>query len=127
MFFLCQAVAAQCKVLIRFLLSAESDRHPNHARISRADPILVLNSLTPCTLECGGKNAAYVDSSVDSIDVVARRIVWARTVNCGMIEFELSASKPPEQSRIAAFGLVCVTVAFVEIRSGIFARDQQDA
>ena len=38
--------------------------------------------LTPVTLELGGKCPTYVDSSAD-MDIVARRLLWAKCINLG--------------------------------------------
>ncbi|RVT90618.1 aldehyde dehydrogenase family protein [Rhodovarius crocodyli] len=39
-------------------------------------------NLTPCTLELGGANPCVVDATAD-IDVVAKRIAWAKFLNAG--------------------------------------------
>ncbi|KAJ3003615.1 UNVERIFIED_CONTAM: aldehyde dehydrogenase 3, member A2, partial [Siphonaria sp. JEL0065] len=40
--------------------------------------------LTPVTLELGGKSPVYIHSDAN-IDVIAKRLAWAKTVNCGQI------------------------------------------
>lgn len=39
-------------------------------------------TLTPCIFELGGKSPVIVDEDVD-IDVVAKRVMWGKIVNCG--------------------------------------------
>ncbi|KAJ1493867.1 Aldehyde/histidinol dehydrogenase [Baffinella frigidus] len=39
--------------------------------------------LTPVILELGGKNCAIVDSNVQSLEVVAKRLVWGKCFNAG--------------------------------------------
>jgi len=40
--------------------------------------------LTPISLELGGKNPVFVDSTAD-LTLAARRILWARTTNSGQV------------------------------------------
>ena len=40
--------------------------------------------LTPLVLELGGKSPVIIDDTVD-IKTVAKRIMWAKTVNCGQV------------------------------------------
>jgi len=41
--------------------------------------------MTPYVLELGGKNPVLVDTSLDSVEVAARRIAWGRTLNAGQV------------------------------------------
>jgi len=52
------------------------------AKVGRLVMAAAARYVTPVTLELGGKNPAIVDHSVD-VDVVARRIVWAKFLNAG--------------------------------------------
>ena len=40
--------------------------------------------LTPVVLELGGKSPVIIDKDVD-IKIVAKRIMWAKTLNCGQV------------------------------------------
>src|SRR5688572_25497254 len=40
--------------------------------------------LTPVVLELGGKSPCIIDDTVD-VKTVAKRIMWAKTVNCGQV------------------------------------------
>ncbi len=40
--------------------------------------------LTPVVLELGGKSPVIIDKDVD-IDIVAKRVMWAKTLNCGQV------------------------------------------
>ena len=46
--------------------------------------------LTPVVLELGGKSPVIIDKDVD-IKVVAKRIMWAKTMNCGQVLFTHSS------------------------------------
>jgi len=37
----------------------------------------------PYTLELGGKNSVLIDPNIKDIDLVAKKIVWAKLLNCG--------------------------------------------
>jgi len=52
-------------------------------RVGKVVAAAAARHLTPCLLECGGKNAAFVDDKVQSMAVIGRRLVWGRTFNCG--------------------------------------------
>jgi aldehyde dehydrogenase (NAD+) len=52
------------------------------AKIGRLVMAAAARYVTPVTLELGGKNPAIVDHAVD-VEVVARRIVWAKFLNAG--------------------------------------------
>jgi aldehyde dehydrogenase (NAD+) len=52
------------------------------AKVGRLVMAAAARYVTPVTLELGGKSPAIVDHSVD-VDVVARRIVWAKFLNAG--------------------------------------------
>ncbi|KAJ3158879.1 Aldehyde dehydrogenase, dimeric NADP-preferring [Geranomyces michiganensis] len=39
-------------------------------------------TLTPCVLELGGKSPVIVDETAD-LSVVAKRVMWAKSINCG--------------------------------------------
>jgi aldehyde dehydrogenase (NAD+) len=51
-------------------------------RVGRLVMAAAARHLTPVTLELGGKNPALVDASAD-VDVVAKRLVWAKYLNAG--------------------------------------------
>jgi len=52
------------------------------AKVGRLVMAAAARYVTPVTLELGGKNPAIVDHLVD-VEVVARRIVWAKFLNAG--------------------------------------------
>ena len=54
------------------------------SRVGRIVATAAAKHLTPVTLELGGKNPVFVDSTAD-LALAARRIFWARCVNSGQI------------------------------------------
>ena len=52
------------------------------AKVGRLVMAAAARYVTPVTLELGGKNPAIVDHGVD-VEVVARRIIWAKFLNAG--------------------------------------------
>ncbi|KAH9418716.1 aldehyde dehydrogenase 3, member A2 [Dermatophagoides pteronyssinus] len=41
--------------------------------------------LTPCVMELGGKNPAYLDNNVNDFYETAKRIIWAKCINKGQV------------------------------------------
>lgn len=41
--------------------------------------------LTPVTLELGGKSPVIINRDIVDLEVVARRIVWGKALNCGQV------------------------------------------
>jgi aldehyde dehydrogenase (NAD+) len=37
----------------------------------------------PYTLELGGKNSVLIDPKIENLDLVAKKIIWAKLLNCG--------------------------------------------
>ncbi len=64
------------------------DQHLDHIfftgseRVGRIVAAAAARSLTPVTLELGGKSPVYVDKTVD-LAVAARRIMWGKLINSG--------------------------------------------
>lgn len=56
--------------------------YTGNSRVGRVVMAAAARNLTPVTLELGGKSPVWVDDSVD-IDATARRIAWAKFMNCG--------------------------------------------
>ena len=54
------------------------------SRIGRSIATAAAKHLTPVSLELGGKNPVFVDSTAD-LALAARRILWGRCVNSGQI------------------------------------------
>eukprot|EP00286_Rhodomonas_abbreviata_P025483 CAMPEP_0181299624 /NCGR_PEP_ID=MMETSP1101-20121128/6448_1 /TAXON_ID=46948 /ORGANISM="Rhodomonas abbreviata, Strain Caron Lab Isolate" /LENGTH=500 /DNA_ID=CAMNT_0023404791 /DNA_START=20 /DNA_END=1522 /DNA_ORIENTATION=+ len=52
-------------------------------RVGKIVAVAAAEKLKPYVLELGGKNAAIVDESVESLNVVAKRLAWALSYNCG--------------------------------------------
>lgn len=56
--------------------------YTGNGRVGRVVMAAAAKNLTPVTLELGGKSPVWIDDSVD-IDAAARRIAWAKFINCG--------------------------------------------
>lgn len=56
--------------------------YTGNSRVGRVVMAAAARNLTPVTLELGGKSPVWVDASAD-IDTAARRIAWAKFMNCG--------------------------------------------
>jgi aldehyde dehydrogenase (NAD+) len=56
--------------------------YTGNGRVGRIVMEAAAKHLTPVTLELGGKSPCLVDEDVD-LDVAARRIAWAKFLNCG--------------------------------------------
>jgi aldehyde dehydrogenase (NAD+) len=56
--------------------------YTGNGRVGRIVMQAAARHLTPVTLELGGKSPVIVDESCD-LDVAARRITWAKFLNCG--------------------------------------------
>jgi len=54
------------------------------ARVGRIVATAAAKHLTPVSLELGGKNPVFLDSTAD-IELAARRILWGRCANSGQI------------------------------------------
>jgi len=54
------------------------------SRVGRIVATAAAKHLTPVSLELGGKNPVFVDSTAD-LALVARKILWGRTANSGQI------------------------------------------
>ncbi|KAF7337347.1 Aldehyde dehydrogenase [Mycena sanguinolenta] len=58
--------------------------YTGNARVARIISAAAAKHLTPLTLELGGKSPAIVDPSCD-INLAAKRILWAKSHNCGQL------------------------------------------
>jgi len=57
--------------------------YTGNARTARHVAAAAAKTLTPTTLELGGKNPVLIDPEVEDLDTTAKRILWAKRVNCG--------------------------------------------
>lgn len=53
------------------------------SRVGKVIAEAAAKTLTPVTLELGGKSPLYVDDSVSNMDVAAKRILWGKFLNNG--------------------------------------------
>ncbi|KAJ7842335.1 aldehyde dehydrogenase [Mycena olivaceomarginata] len=58
--------------------------YTGNARIARLISVAAAEYLTPLTLELGGKSPVIVDPSFN-INLAAKRILWAKSQNCGQL------------------------------------------
>ncbi|KAJ7351286.1 aldehyde dehydrogenase [Mycena albidolilacea] len=58
--------------------------YTGNARIARLISVAAAEHLTPLTLELGGKSPVIVDPSFN-INLAAKRILWAKSQNCGQL------------------------------------------
>lgn len=58
--------------------------YTGNSRVGRIIMEAAAAQLTPVTLELGGKCPCIVDASAD-LDLVARRVIWGKLMNCGQI------------------------------------------
>jgi len=100
------------------------------AKVGRIVMAAAARYLTPVTLELGGKNPAIVDHSVD-VEVVARRIVWAKFLNAGQTcvapDYVLVDSRIEEELLVAMTKTLAKFYGSDPHHSGAFGRVVNDA
>jgi acyl-CoA reductase-like NAD-dependent aldehyde dehydrogenase len=57
--------------------------YTGNAKIARIISGAAAKTLTPVTLELGGKSPCIIDPDLKELDVTARRILWGKRLNCG--------------------------------------------
>lgn len=71
--------------IVQKLLSCEWDKifFTGSVRVGKIVMKAAAEFLTPVSLELGGKSPCYIDNSVTDMKLVARRVMWGKTVNAG--------------------------------------------
>ena len=61
--------------------------YTGNAKVARIISGAAAKTLTPVTLELGGKSPCIIDPDLNQMDIAAKRILWAKRVNCGQSKF----------------------------------------
>lgn len=57
--------------------------YTGNSKIARIIAVAGAKTLTPVTLELGGKSPCIIDPDLKQMDTAAKRILWAKRINCG--------------------------------------------
>lgn len=57
--------------------------YTGNSKIARIISGAAAKTLSPVTLELGGKSPCIIDPDLKQMDIAARRILWAKRINCG--------------------------------------------